>query len=157
FQTERFLGPLPQPLQLDQATARRQGQARSDFLLLADHAARQNFRARGQTASGHLLAKAHQLVKVDFWRSDKSASATPPLDHTLLFESGQCVPRSHKTHAMNPGQFSLRIDRVSRFQLPGFDTLQDRALDSPIGGRSVVVVFWHNRSRSEAAVYNEVL
>src|SRR5438270_10820655 len=84
------------------------------------------------------------------WR-DEGARPAPPLHHPLAFEIGQSVPRRHQAHTVNLGQFALRINRVSRLQLPGFYALQDSPLDSLVSRDPVSSVASHGRFLELAA------
>jgi hypothetical protein len=52
----------------------------------------------------------------------------------------------HQTHAMNLRQFSLRIDGVARFQLPGLEPFQNRTLNSLVRGQPIWPDLSHEHS-----------
>ena len=67
-----------------------------------------------QVSATHLLTEAHQLVEMDFRRSNECPGATPAVDNTFFFQLRERVPRSHKAHPMEPGELSFRIHRIAR-------------------------------------------
>ena len=72
-----------------------QGQPRGNFLFPINNAAGQNFGARRKAAAGHLLAEAHQLVEMNFWRGNKGAGTRPAIDQAITGEHGQGMPCCH--------------------------------------------------------------
>jgi hypothetical protein len=65
------------------------------------------------------------------------------IDNAFLGKIRKCVSRRHQADAMNSGQFPFRVNYISRLQLPGFNSLADRALNPLVRGLIFPTLRWH--------------
>src|ERR1700751_6321939 len=118
-------------------TGRRKPQASGDLKLMVDNFCGENTRPSCQPTASHVLGVTHQFVEVDFRRGDKCAGTATALDDALALEACERMACGHQADAMNPGEFTFRIDGSADLQLSAFDSLTDDGLNFLIfGGRA---------------------
>src|SRR6266404_2591778 len=121
----------------------REGQAGGDLLLVVNNFREQDLGSGSQTAAGHLLRVAHQLVEVNLGGCDKRADAPAAFHDPFAFQSGQGMPGGHQTDLVDLGEVSFRRDRVSGAQLARFNALANHALNALISRHAVSTLLTH--------------
>src|SRR4029077_1997281 len=134
----------------DAAARGRKREPGGGLAFVLEHFGEEHLGAGGEAAAGHLLGIAHQFIKVNFRRGDKSANAAAAFDDSFAFERGQSVARGHEADLMNLGEVALGGDGVPRMQMPGVDAFTNGALNSLVSRQAVAVLGWHSLSDSSA-------
>src|SRR5882762_1273809 len=108
----------------------REGQTGGDLLLVVNNFREQDLGSGSQTATGHLLRVAHQLIEVNLGGCDEGADASTTFHDPFTFQRGQGVAGGHQADLMNFGEISFRRNRVPGAQLAGFNALANHALNA---------------------------
>src|SRR5512146_954613 len=144
FQRKGLPCANPQPLEFQKAAVGRKRKPGRDLLLILHHPQVYDSRRGAHAPPRKLFAETHQLVEVNFGRSDERAGAALALHHALALKRHERMPRGHEAHAVCLGEKTFRFDRIARFQLARFYSFLDRALDSEVGGNATPRCLVHN-------------
>src|SRR6266853_923292 len=145
---KRFTRGMAKALEFDDLCGGGKREASRGFIFVVEHFGEEHPGAGGETATGHLLGVAHQLIEMNFWGGDKSSDAPAPLDDAFAFKGGEGVARGHEADLVDVGEVALGSDGVTGAQITGVNALADGALNSLVGRQAVAVLYWHSLPRT---------
>ncbi len=77
---------------------------------------------------------------MDLGRRHERTRSTPALHQALALKLAQCMTGGHKTYVMNLCQLSLGIHGIAGLEMPFFNPLPYRALDSLVSWGPVSII-----------------
>ena len=113
--SERFIGRVPDPFDFNHSARSRQVQPSRNLVFVGDNLGSNDLRTRSQAPARHLLGVTHQLIEMNSRGRNKCTGAPAPLHYPFALKTGQSMPGRHEADLVDLRQFSLRINRISRF------------------------------------------